>query len=132
MVRWNRGNEADIDVLDCVDYLADQPEVSVIGMYVEGLRRPERLGAVAAAARARGKALVFGKAGTTEVGRQAALSHTGHLAGPAEIFEAVTRRFGIVEVHDQEEQSTSPRPVRSAWPRSCVRSLARPTSMPWC
>jgi acyl-CoA synthetase (NDP forming) len=97
------GNEADIDVLDCVAYLIEQPEVKVIGMYVEGLRRPEALADVAERARLRGKALVIGKAGTTEVGRRAALSHTGHLAGQAEIYDAVARRFGIVQVHDQEE-----------------------------
>jgi acyl-CoA synthetase (NDP forming) len=97
------GNEADIDVLDCVDYLIEQPEVAVIGMYVEGLRRPERFAAVAQRARSRGKALVLGKAGTTEVGRQAALSHTGHLAGPTEIYAALTHRLGIVPVDDQEE-----------------------------
>lgn len=97
------GNEIDIDVLDCARYLLTRPEVRVVGMYVEGLRRPERLSAVAEAAEASGKVLVIGKAGASEAGRAAALSHTGHLAGEAQVYEALFRRLGIVQVHDQEE-----------------------------
>jgi acyl-CoA synthetase (NDP forming) len=96
------GNETDVDVLDCAEYLITQPQVRVIGMYVEGLRHPGRLAAVARAARACGKSLVVGKAGTTEVGSEAALSHTGHLAGEAPVFDAVCRGLGILQVTDQE------------------------------
>jgi acyl-CoA synthetase (NDP forming) len=97
------GNEIDIDVLDCTEYLLSRPEVKVIGMYVEGLRRPERLAAIAEAARAAGKALVIGKAGSSKAGRVAALSHTGHLAGESMVYDAVFRRLGIIQVYDQEE-----------------------------
>lgn len=97
------GNEVDLDVLDCAEYLVTLPDVRVIAMYVEGFRRPERLPVVAEAARAAGKALVIGKAGLSDVGRDAALSHTGHLAGDASINDAVFRRLGILQVHDREE-----------------------------
>lgn len=97
------GNEIDVDVLECAEYLLGIPEVKVIGMYVEGLGRPERLTAVAAAARRAGKALVIGKAGTSEAGRAATLSHTGHLAGEAPVYDAVFRRHGILQAYDQEE-----------------------------
>lgn len=97
------GNELDIDVLDCVEYLITRPEVKVIGMYVEGFHRPERLGEVAEAARSAGKSLVIGKAGSSDAGKAAALSHTGHLAGEAAVYEAAFRRHGVIQVGDQEE-----------------------------
>jgi acyl-CoA synthetase (NDP forming) len=97
------GNEFDLDVLDCAEYLIAQPEVRVVAMYVEGLCRPERLREVAAMARSAGKALVIGKAGRTESGQKAALSHTGHIAGDTAMNDAAFEAFGIVSVADQSE-----------------------------
>ncbi len=97
------GNELDLDVLDCTEYLLAQPDVKVIAMYVEGFRRPERLRAVAAAARAAGKFLVIGKAGESKSGGEAAVSHTGHLAGASAVNLAAMRKFGILTVADQDE-----------------------------
>lgn len=97
------GNETDLDVLDCAEYLVTQPDVAVIGMYVEGLRHPERLAAVAAAAADAGKAIVIGKAGSSTAGSRATVSHTGHLAGESGVYDAVFRRLGVVQVGDQEE-----------------------------
>ena len=97
------GNELDLDVLDCTEYLLTKPEVKVIGMYVEGFKRPERLAEVAEAARKAGKTLVIGKAGTSDAGKAAALSHTGHLAGEARVYDAVLHRLNVIQVDDQEE-----------------------------
>jgi acyl-CoA synthetase (NDP forming) len=97
------GNELDLDVLDCAEYLLTLPEVKVVAMYVEGFRRPERLRMIAAAARAAGKFLVVGKAGESKSGGEAAVSHTGHLAGASAVNLAALRRFGIVPVFDQDE-----------------------------
>jgi acetate---CoA ligase (ADP-forming) len=97
------GNELDLDVLECADYLLDQPEVTVIGLYVEGFRSPERLRFVAERARRLGKSVVIGKAGSSITGRSPAISHTGHLAGESRVNSAAFRALGIVEVHDQEE-----------------------------
>lgn len=97
------GNEADLDVLECAQYLLTCPEVRVIGMYVEGVAQPERLAMVAQEAMAAGKAIVVGKSGSTDAGSRAALSHTGHLAGDGRALEAAFRRFGIISVQDQDE-----------------------------
>lgn len=97
------GNEADLDVLECAQYLLTRPEVRVIGMYVEGFDQPERLAAVAQQAMEVGKTVVIGKSGSTGAGSRAALSHTGHLAGDAPLLEAAFRRFGIIAVQDQDE-----------------------------
>jgi acyl-CoA synthetase (NDP forming) len=97
------GNEADLDVLECAQYLLKSPDVKVIGMYVEGFRRPEQLAAVAEQAMRAGKTIVVGKSGSTAAGSRATLSHTGHLAGDAQLLQAALRRFGIIEVQDQDE-----------------------------
>jgi acyl-CoA synthetase (NDP forming) len=97
------GNELDLDVLECAEYLLAQPDVQVVAMYVEGFRRPERLRALAEAARVAGKSIVIGKAGGSESGSKAAMSHTGHLAGEARVNEVVFDSLGIVSVADQQE-----------------------------
>lgn len=97
------GNELNLDVLEVAEYLLSLDEVKVVGMYVEGLRRPERIDAVAEAARQAGKVLVIGKAGTSKSGGEAALSHTGHLAGEARVYDAVFQELGVVQVFDEEE-----------------------------
>ncbi|MFZ0837990.1 MAG: CoA-binding protein, partial [Xanthobacteraceae bacterium] len=52
------GNEADIEVSDCLDYLLDDPATAVIALYLEGLRAPDRFRAVAARAAQVGKPIV--------------------------------------------------------------------------
>src|SRR5262249_36054431 len=47
------GNQAGVGVEDYVDFLVDDEDTKVIGVFVEGFRRPERLREVAARARER-------------------------------------------------------------------------------
>ncbi len=44
------GNEADIDLADCLEYLRDEEEVKAVGLYVETIRRPREFIAAARAA----------------------------------------------------------------------------------
>jgi acetyltransferase len=92
------GNQAGLGVEDYVEFLIEDPDTDVIGVFVEGFKRPGRLRGVAARARARRKPLVVLKVGRSENARQAMLAHTGSLAGPPEIVEAVLRQSGIVQV----------------------------------
>jgi acetyltransferase len=92
------GNQAGLGVEDYVEFLIDDPDTDVIGVFVEGFKRPARLRGVAAKARARRKPLVMLKVGRSENARQAMLAHTGSLAGTPEVVEAVLRQSGIVRV----------------------------------
>ena len=97
------GNEADVDVADCIDYLADDPETRVICAAIEGCRSGERLrGALAKAAR-RGKPVVMMKLGATAIGIAAAATHTGTLAGNDAVFDAVFAECGAWRAHSIEE-----------------------------
>jgi acetyltransferase len=92
------GNQAGLGVEDYVDFLVDDDDTEVIGVFVEGFRRPGRLREVAARAQARKKPIVALKVGRSEGARQAMLAHTGSLAGTPEIIEALLRQSGIVQV----------------------------------
>ena len=92
------GNEADLEVCDLVEYLLDDPSTSVIALYLETLRRPDRFRAVAASAAERGKPLVVYKVGRSEAGARSAASHTGALAGEDRIYDALFERMGAIRV----------------------------------
>ena len=89
------GNEADIEVSDCLEYLLDDDATAVIALYLEALRAPQRFRAVATRAAAIGKPIVAFKVGRSEVGVRSAVSHTGALAGVDAIYDALFRQVGV-------------------------------------
>ncbi len=96
------GNGIDLDASDFLQYLAADPKTTVIGAYLEGTRDGSRLfNTIKVVARA--KPLVVWKGGRTEVGAQAAMSHTGSLSSSAAIWSAMFRQSGAIEVHSLEE-----------------------------
>lgn len=97
------GNEADVDVADVVAWLAADPDSDVIVCAVEGARDGMRLRRALDAAQAAGKPVIAMKVGATEAGRAAAASHTGALAGAAEVWDGVFRQHGALPVHSLEE-----------------------------
>ena len=92
------GNQAGVGVEDYVEFLVEDQDTAVIGLFVEGFKRPDRLRELAARARAKRKPIVALKVGRSENARQAMLAHTGSLAGTPEIVEAMLRQCGIVQV----------------------------------
>ncbi len=97
------GNESDIGVADCLDYLVSDPGTEVILLYIEGVRDGPALLDALARARAAGKPVVAVKLGRTEAGAKAAASHTSALAGADQIYDAVFRQFGVHRVNAIEE-----------------------------
>jgi acyl-CoA synthetase (NDP forming) len=90
------GNEADLDVSDLVDHLLGDEATTVIALYLETLRKPERFRAVAARAAAVGKPIVAFKVGRSEAGTRSAASHTGALAGADRVYDALFRQVGVI------------------------------------
>jgi acyl-CoA synthetase (NDP forming) len=89
-------NEADLDMADFIDHLADDEATSVIALYMEGVRNPARFKAAALKAARKGKPIVVFKVGRSESGAAAAVSHTGALAGADRMYDALFREVGIV------------------------------------
>ena len=89
-------NEADLELADFIDYLADDPATRVIALYVESVRNVERFRAAALKAAASGKPVVAFKIGRSEAGARAAVSHTGAMAGADRMYDALFRQVGVI------------------------------------
>jgi len=97
------GNEADVDVAACVDWLADDPDTGVIMIYLEGCRDGARLRAALARAAANRKPVIAMKVGVSEQGIAAIASHTGSLAGSDAVFDAVFREHNVYRAQSLDE-----------------------------
>lgn len=97
------GNSADLDILDFMDFLVEDPHTDVIMVIAEVLRSGARLFEIAARARSKQKPIVILKLGRTEAGSRAAASHTGALTGSDAVHDAAFGQCGIVRVDDCNE-----------------------------
>jgi acetyltransferase len=97
------GNEAVVELADYIDVVADDPNTSVIACFVEGFKHPARFESAARKAAANGKRIVVLKVGRTELGRRAALAHTGSVAGEDRVYDALFEQLGVVRVDDLDE-----------------------------
>ncbi len=96
------GNGADVRESELLEYIAEDPETTVVGCYIEGIHDgPRFMRALRKAASA--KPVVILKGGRTEAGTRAANSHTGSLAGSLEIFDAAVRQAGAMRVDRMDE-----------------------------
>ena len=95
------GNECDLACPDFINYFARDPSVGVIGAYIEGIQDgPAFFDAMRNASLS--KPVIIWKMGLTKEGARAAASHTGALAGSADIWKAVARQTGVLRVHGFE------------------------------
>ncbi len=97
------GNEFDVDISELVDYVADEPGVTVISIIVEGARDGRRLMEAVRRARANGKAVVFLKTGRSAAALDQVATHTGALVGSAAMFDAAMLAAGAVVAKDEGE-----------------------------
>jgi acyl-CoA synthetase (NDP forming) len=96
------GNAIILDVPDYLDYLAGDPDTRVIAMYIEGVKDGRRF--VDSLRRAtRRKPVVVWKGGVTAAGARATQSHTGALATPATVFDAVVKQAGALPANSLED-----------------------------
>lgn len=89
-------NEADLEMADFIDRLADDEATRVIALYVETVRNPDKFRAATLKAARAGKPVVAFKIGRSQAGAQAAVSHTGALAGTDRMYDALFRQTGVI------------------------------------
>lgn len=89
-------NEVDLELADFIDHLADDPATRVIALYIETVRHPGKFRAACLKAARAGKPVVAFKIGRSEAGAQAAVSHTGALAGADRMYDALFRQVGVI------------------------------------
>src|SRR5215471_18569146 len=97
------GNEAGLETPNLMSYFAADPSISVIVVYLEGVRNTKAFRDACKAARAAGKPVIALKLGASEGGRAAAMAHTGALAGSIETFDAISTREGVIRVRGLDE-----------------------------
>ncbi len=96
------GNKADIDLVDCLEYLGEDAHTQGVALYIEGLKRPRRFLEMARAV-SRKKPVVALYVGGTEAGARSSASHTGAVCAPAKLYSDMFRQAGIVEAGTVEQ-----------------------------
>lgn len=97
------GNESDITAPELIDAYVDDPHTKVILAFLEGVTDGRALMAAGRRALAARKPVLVLKAGNTEQGKRAAISHTANLTGLYDVYRAAFRQCGIIEVKDIDE-----------------------------
>lgn len=96
------GNGIVVDSPDFLEYFGNDPEIEVIGMYIEGVKDGRRfldtLKEVASK-----KPVVIWKGGRTEEGGRAIASHTGALALSRSVWDAAIKQCGAIQVTNMDE-----------------------------
>jgi acetyl coenzyme A synthetase (ADP forming)-like protein len=96
------GNKADVSSNDLLEYWEDDPETSLILLYLESFGDPRKFGRLARRV-ARKKPILAMKGGRTGAGQRAAGSHTAALAGSMTAVEAVFRQAGVIQADSLED-----------------------------
>jgi acetyltransferase len=96
------GNSCDIDVSEAMEYFAEDPQVKVIVLHIEGIRDGKRFREVAQRV-VKKKPVIALKTGRTERSARAAQSHTGSLVGKDEVWDAVFKQCGIIRSDNIDE-----------------------------
>jgi len=97
------GNEAVLDAAAVFEHFAMDPEVRVIGAFLETTERPRRLAGALALARQQGKPVVMLRVGRSDRARRNAIAHSGRLTSTAEAWDALLNQLNVVQVRDLDE-----------------------------
>jgi acetyltransferase len=85
------GNKTDLDEVDFLEFLLDDPGTEIICLYLESIERGRRLVELAASSP---KPIIVHKANTSRASADIALSHTAALASDDRIVDAALRQAG--------------------------------------
>jgi len=91
------GNKLDLDEIDYLRYLIQDPRTEVIGLYLESLERGKELMEVA---RSTPKPIIVHKANTGEGSREIAKLHTAALANDDQVVDAALKQAGIIRTRN--------------------------------
>ena len=105
-IRYSRamsvGNQADLDLVDCIDYLGRDSETLAIAIYIEGIKRPRAFLEVAREV-SKKKPIVVLYVGGTEAGARSSATHTGAVCAPNSLYSGLFNQAGVIEASTIEE-----------------------------
>lgn len=99
----NTGNQMDIHSIDCIEYMLEDVDTKVVAGYLEGIPDGELLIKLSSVSKENDKPVILLKSGRSELGQQAALSHTASLTGSDETFRAIAKQYGFIIVNDLDD-----------------------------
>jgi len=96
------GNAGDVDAVDVLEYLENDPQTRIIVLHLEGIKRGRRF-LTAAARIGRTKPIIILKTGRSAAGAKAAMSHTGSLVGEEAVVDLALAQAGVIRVRNVVE-----------------------------
>jgi len=114
------GNEADVNLSDFLRWAKKDKATKVIALYLEGIKEGREIIDVFKDVSSKKPILVL-KAGRTKESNKAASSHTGSLAGDYQIYQALFKQTGVIEVDTVRELFMSAKAL--AWQPTCRNNI---------
>jgi acetyl coenzyme A synthetase (ADP forming)-like protein len=96
------GNKADLDEVDFIEAMAEDPDVRVILLYLESIERGAKFIEVASKITKK-KPIIVVKGGTSSAGAKAAGSHTGALVGSFLAYQKAFDKSGVILADTMED-----------------------------
>jgi len=96
------GNGADLDFVDLLSFLINDPETEIIMCYLEGIKKG-RIDTLKAILKNNTKPIIVLKGGQSEIGAVAAKTHTASISGDNKIWTNFFRQYNLIEVDSLEE-----------------------------
>jgi len=96
------GNRVDVDEADLLAYLDQDPETSVIACYVEGFENGRKFMETARKVSPHKPVIIY-KAGRSQAGAKASISHTGFFGGSFPLYRGAFLQAGLINVNSIEE-----------------------------
>jgi len=95
------GNELDLNLEDFLEYFGLYDDTTqVIGLFIEQLRKGPEFLRITSEIK---KPIIVIKAGKTDAGAKASLSHTGSLSSSSKLYGSVFKQAGVIEVNSLPE-----------------------------
>lgn len=91
------GNKMDVDECELMEYLIEDPDTSVIALFLESIPQGRRFLELAGRSP---KPIVVLKGGQSEKGAMAAMSHTASLAGDDTVTREALAQYGVILAND--------------------------------
>lgn len=96
------GNKVDVNESDALEYLAEDEQTRIIGLYLEDVRDGRRFFEAAREA-VRRKPVILLKGGRSKAGGNATASHTASMAVNDVVFDGILRQAGVLRVNTIDE-----------------------------
>ena len=101
------GSELTVGAEDYLDYILHQESTTVVGLFLETIRKPDQMIQAFELANERKIPVVVLKTGRTERSAELTVSHSGGLAGVDDCYNALFEKYGIQRVADMDELATT-------------------------